>query len=59
MNKNYLKNIFVTNCNDSIFCLNLIGYGCTISENGKLYNDLSKLSTALDIFSTRKLIFKN
>lgn len=34
--------------------LNFIGYGCTISENGKLYNDLSKLSTTLNIFSKIK-----
>ena len=43
------------NATDSEFYLNLIGHGSPTGETGKLYTDLSTLSTALDIFSSIKI----
>ena len=46
------------NTEDSLFYLNPIGHGSPTGENGKLYTDLSTLSTALDIFSSIKITIK-
>ncbi|HHH53925.1 MAG TPA: hypothetical protein ENK91_09725, partial [Bacteroidetes bacterium] len=46
----------VINSTDSIFYLNPIGHGSPTGEDGKLYTDLSTLTSALDIFSSIKVI---
>lgn len=43
------------NANDSVFYLNPIGHGSPTGEDGKLYTNLSTLSSALQIFSSIKL----
>lgn len=43
------------NATDSEFYLNPIGNGNPAGETGKLYTNLSTLSTALDIFSSIKI----
>lgn len=47
------------NSNSSVFYLNPIGHGSSTGENGNLYTNLSTFSTALDIFSSIKIIIKN
>lgn len=43
---------------DSVYFLNPIGHGNPIGENGKLYTDLSTITTAKDIFSQIKVLIK-
>jgi len=47
------------NRTDSVFYLNPIGHGEPIGENGKLFTDLSTISTAKDIFSELKVTILN
>ncbi len=43
---------------DSVYYLNPIGHGNVIGENGKLYTDISTITTAKEIFSQIKVIKK-
>ena len=46
------------NKNDSVYYMNPIGHGSPTGENGKLYTDLSTLTTAKNIFKTIKITLK-
>lgn len=46
------------NCSDSLFYLNPIGHGDPKGESGKLFTDLSTLTTAKNIFSSIKVQIK-